>query len=100
MKTFCPQKLDTVTAAGEIVVSMHELDFLVELTGEKEPYYAIEKFACACMNHWKDPQQTLKALNIEAGPVYYQEEGLVLNEQPTYQRVRYELIQRKVDEKS
>lgn len=82
------------TPGGFITVSMQELDFLYHLTDKKTPQEAIELFAIVCLTHFKDPQETLKALNISpmGGNVLFMDEAEApQSEDPQYQRFIYEV---------
>lgn len=83
------QKIYETTIAGEIVMTNHELDFLYDLTGKTTPSEAAEQFAFACMNHYKEPQEVLRELQIMGSPVFF--EGDQEPEQ-TIHRAQFRLV--------
>ena len=58
--------LKTYTIAGPLDIHMGELDFIMNITGQKTIREAIDQFAVACSASYKEPQQVIDGVKISA----------------------------------
>ena len=94
MKRVYLKELQQATSGGYMVASMADLDFLMHLTGIDDPREALEHFAVMCLTFHKDPQETLKKIDIwpTGGNIMFVEEDVPTDPpEPTYKRFSMEV---------